>query len=120
MTTTDRAPVAAQPAEDAPRFVPLAGRPRRDDDDMLRRAEAFHAEMLTRRSVRHFSSRPVPRRLIELAIMTAASAPSGANRQPWRFVAIDDPALKARLRVAVEAEEYRTYTERMPDRKSVV
>lgn len=115
MTTTDRAPVAAQPSEEAPRFVPLAGRTNRDDGDMLARAEAFHAEMRTRRSVRQFSSRPVPRRLIELAIMTAASAPSGANRQPWRFVAIDDPALKARLRVAVEAEEYRTYTQRMPE-----
>lgn len=102
-------------AAEAPRFVPLGSRVARDDRELLARAEAFHAEMRTRRSVRHFSSRPVPRRLIELAIMTAASAPSGANRQPWRFVAIDDEALKARLRAAVEAEEFRTYTERMPE-----
>jgi nitroreductase len=113
--TTDGAPAAPHAADDAPRFLPLAGRMARTDDDLLARAAAFHAEMRTRRSVRHFSTRPVPRRAIESAIMTAASAPSGANRQPWRFVAIDDPALKARLRAAVEEEEYRTYTERMPE-----
>jgi iodotyrosine deiodinase len=109
-------PDAPAPSEtdEAPRFVPLTGYVPRDDAALLARAEAFHAQLRTRRSVRHFSTRPVPRRVIELAIMTAASAPSGAHRQPWRFVAIDDPALKARLRAAVEAEEYRSYTERMP------
>lgn len=113
--TMDDARAAAHPAEEAPRFVPLEGRVARTDDELVARAEAFHAEMRARRSVRHFSTRPVPRQAIECAIMTAASAPSGANRQPWRFVAIDDPALKARLRAAVEEEEYRTYTGRMPE-----
>jgi nitroreductase len=82
---------------------------------MLRRAVEFHAEMNSRRSVRHFAPDPVPRRLIELAIETAATAPSGAHRQPWRFVAVDDPALKRQIRQAAETEERRSYEERMTD-----
>jgi iodotyrosine deiodinase len=98
-----------------PRFVPLTGYTRRPEPEMLARAEAFHAEMAKRRTTRHFSADPVPRRLIELAMLTAGTAPSGAHRQPWRFVAIDDATLKAELRAAAEAEEYRTYSERMTD-----
>jgi nitroreductase len=56
-----------------------------------------------------FSADPVPRELIELAIMAAASAPSGAHQQPWTFVAVSDPAVKHRIRVAAEAEERRNY-----------
>jgi nitroreductase len=83
---------------------------------MLRRAEAFLAEMDARRSVRDFSPDPVPRRLVELAIRTASTAPSGAHRQPWRFVAIDDPATKRKIRIAAEREERLTYEGgRMPD-----
>ncbi|MEW6338942.1 MAG: nitroreductase family protein [Acidobacteriota bacterium] len=74
-------------------------------EEMELRAAAFAASMATRRSVREFSTRPVPRRLIELAIAAAHSAPSGANRQPWRFVAVSDPAVKREVRAAVEAEE---------------
>jgi nitroreductase len=62
-----------------------------------------------RRSVRDFSPEPVPRRLIELAIRTASTAPSGAHRQPWRFVAVSEPALKRRIREAAEAEERENY-----------
>jgi nitroreductase len=62
-----------------------------------------------RRSVRMFSADPVPRELIELAIMTAASAPSGAHQQPWTFVAVSDPAVKHRIRIAAEAEERQNY-----------
>ena len=62
-----------------------------------------------RRSVRHFAPDPVPRQLIELAIATAATAPSGAHRQPWRFVAVGDRELKHRIRVAAEAEERAFY-----------
>ena len=98
-----------------PRFVPLPGYTRLSEAEMLARAEAFHAQMQRRRTTRHFSTEPVPRRLVELAMLTAGTAPSGAHRQPWRFVAIDDPAIKARLREAVEQEEYRTYAERMTD-----
>jgi nitroreductase len=77
--------------------------------DMERRAEELYREMDRRRSVRHFSATPVPRRLIELAIQTASTAPSGAHRQPWRFVAVSDPELKRRIRVAAEREERINY-----------
>jgi len=97
-----------------PRFVPY--RPSRvDPAEMLSRARAFHDEMHARRSVRHFSSDPVPRELIELAIQTASTAPSGANRQPWRFVAVSDAAVKREIRVAAEKEERESYERRMPD-----
>jgi iodotyrosine deiodinase len=82
---------------------------------MLERARAFYREMAARRSVRHFAPDPVPRELVELAIATAATAPSGAHRQPWKFVAVSDPALKHEIRLAAEAEEYKSYVEgRMP------
>ncbi len=80
-----------------------------DPADMMRRAEDFRTEMNGRRSVRHFSDEPVPRRLIELAIETASTAPSGAHRQPWRFVVTGDPEVKRRIRQAAEAEEYENY-----------
>ena len=84
-------------------------------DEMLRRARDFHAAMERRRSVRAFSADPVPRELIELAIRTASTAPSGAHRQPWRFVAVSDPAVKREIRVAAEAEERESYENRMSD-----
>lgn len=88
----------------------------RSDDEMLAIARAFHAEMDARRSVRSISDRPVPRELIELAIATASTAPSGAHMQPWTFVAISDPDLKHRIRMAAEAEEHTNYVgERMND-----
>jgi nitroreductase len=78
----------------------------------LARAEAFRAAMRTRRTVRDFAPRPVPRALIEAAVMTAAGAPSGANQQPWFFACIGDPVRKARLREAAEAEERAFYDHR--------
>lgn len=86
-----------------------------EESEMEARALDFRDLMRGRRTVREYSSEPVPRRLIELAIETAASAPSGANRQPWKFVVISDPELKRRIRVAAEAEERQSYEERMPD-----
>jgi nitroreductase len=79
------------------------------EEEMLRRGRALYDELRGRRSVRHFSSKPVPRECIELAIQIAASAPSGANRQPWRFVAVSDPAIKRRIREGAEAEERISY-----------
>jgi len=84
-------------------------------EESARRALATFERMRTRRSVREFSSRPVPRAWLELAIRTAASAPSGAHRQPWRFVAVADPALKREIRVAAEAEERESYDRRMSE-----
>lgn len=98
-----------------PRFVPLPGYQRLSPAQMLERAQAFYAQMELRRTTRHFATDPVPRELIELAILTAGTAPSGAHRQPWRFVAISDPALKQQIRDAAEAEELKTYSERMTD-----
>ena len=84
-------------------------------DEMLSRARDFYKQMDTRRTTRHFSNREVPRELIELAIKTASTAPSGAHLQPWTFVAISNPEVKAQIREAAEAEERKTYSERMPE-----
>ena len=83
-------------------------------DEMLQRARDFYAELDRRRTTRHFSTERVPRELIELALKAAATAPSGAHRQPWRFVAVDDAGLKAQMRAAAETEEYESYHGRMP------
>ena len=85
------------------------------EDEMLSRAHAFYEQMDKRRTTRHFSDREVPRELIELAIKTASTAPSGAHLQPWTFVAISNPGLKRRIRDAAEAEEKKFYEERMPE-----
>lgn len=91
-----------------PRFVPY--RPALvPPDEVIRRAEAIRAEMDGRRSVRMFAPDPVPRRAIELAIQAASTAPSGAHQQPWTFVAVGDPEMKHRIRVAAEEEERRSY-----------
>ncbi|HEX2202214.1 MAG TPA: nitroreductase family protein [Longimicrobium sp.] len=87
---------------------------RRAPEEMLERARDFHAEMERRRSARAFSSEPVPRALVELAIRTASTAPSGAHQQPWTFAVVSDPALKARIREHAEAEERTNYGGRMP------
>lgn len=85
---------------------------RLDAEEALRRSQEFLRLMETRRSVRHFSDEPVPYELIENAIRTAATAPSGANQQPWTFVVIGDPAMKERIRDAAEHEEELLYRER--------
>lgn len=78
-------------------------------EEMRRRARAFADELMRRRTVRDFSDRPVPRDIIAAAIDAARHAPSGANHQPWHFVAVSDPALKRRIRDAAEAEEKAFY-----------
>lgn len=96
-------------------FVPYEHE-RLSADESAARAKRFHTHMDRRRSVRDFSDEPVPRALIEHAIQTASTAPSGAHRQPWRFVAVSDPAIKREIRIAAEAEEYESYEGgRMPD-----
>jgi iodotyrosine deiodinase len=87
---------------------------RLEPEEQLRRSSDFLELMRRRRSVRHFSDEPVPAELIENAIRTAGTAPSGANQQPWTFVVVSDPALKEEIRVAAEAEEERLYRERAP------
>ena len=82
---------------------------------MKRRAEAFHAEIRRRRTVRDFSDRPVPRAVIESCLRAAGTAPSGANKQPWHFAVVGDPALKRRIREAAEAEERAFYAGKAGD-----
>ena len=97
-----------------PCFVPLPDYQRFTPAEMLARAQAFYSDMNRRRTTRQFSAEPVPKELIELAMLTAGTAPSGAHRQPWRFVAINDASIKAQLRAAAEEEELKSYTSRMP------
>lgn len=91
---------------DGPSRVPYA--PLQVDDPEAV-GEAILAEHDARRSVREFSDRPVPRRLVELAVAAASTAPSGAHRQPWTFVLVGDPEVKRRIREAAEAEERENY-----------
>jgi nitroreductase len=81
-------------------------------DEALERAEAFLEAMRRRRSIRQFSPRPVPLDVVETAIRAAATAPSGANQQPWTFVVVTDPETKRRIRYAAEHEEELLYRQR--------
>ena len=94
-------------------FVPLQFT-RRPLAESRQKAASFFEEMNRRRTTRHFSNEPVPRDLIELAIRTAATAPSGAHQQPWTFVAVSDRDVKQRIRDAAEAEEHAFYHGRAP------
>lgn len=84
-------------------------------EDMSNQASDFFNLMNKRRTTRHFSKKEVPRQLIEIAIKTAGTAPSGAHLQPWTFVAISNNDLKRKIRKAAEEEEKKTYSERMPE-----
>lgn len=91
------------------RTVPLPPRQPVSDDEMLARADAFLERMRQRHTVRDFSDRAVPREVIERCIAAAGTAPSGANQQPWRFVAVRRGPFRAELRAAAEAEERAFY-----------
>jgi iodotyrosine deiodinase len=95
-------------------MVPLTGYVEHAPDEMMRRAAEFAAELRRRRTVRDFSERPVPMSVIEDCLLAAGSAPNGANRQPWHFVVVTDPALKRQVREAAEQEEREFYAERAP------
>lgn len=105
MTNDSNAPAHEHP------FVPLEFT-RVALRESQQRARDFYAQMNRRRTTRHFSTDDVPRELIELAIRTAGTSPSGAHQQPWTFVAVSDRALKAQIRSAAEAEERAFYLER--------
>jgi iodotyrosine deiodinase len=89
--------------------LPLPDRVQLAPDAALEAAQSHLAYMRKRHSVRDFATDPVPQAVIEACIAAAGSAPSGANHQPWHFVAIADPAMKARIRAAAEAEETEFY-----------
>jgi len=80
--------------------------------EMRERLQAFYTDVARRRTVREFSSRPVPRDIIETALAAAGTAPSGANLQPWHFVVVSGPETKKRIREAAEAEEREFYSHR--------
>ncbi|UYV37856.1 nitroreductase family protein [Rhodobacteraceae bacterium D3-12] len=89
--------------------VPLPRRAERSDAEVLAAAKGFRGDMASRHTIRDFSTRPVAREVIEEVILSAGNAPSGANHQPWHFVAISDPEIKAQIRKAAEEEEARFY-----------
>jgi iodotyrosine deiodinase len=95
--------------------IPLPDRELRNDAEMLLLANEFSRQLTQRRTVRDYSERAVSRELIEACLRAAGSAPSGANQQPWHFVAIADRAIKQRIRVAAEAEEREFYERRAPE-----
>ena len=85
------------------------------EEEMVQRSKRFLEMIKSRRTVRDFSEKNIPVGVIENAVRTAASAPSGANKEPWHFVIVKDPALKKKIRVAAEKEEKEFYEHRAPD-----
>ncbi len=110
MTPPDPDTPSHQPQQ--PTFVSLPYTPV-EPEECLQRARRVYEQLDQRRSVRDFSDRPVPREVIEYLVRTAATAPSGAHRQPWTFVAVSDPDLKTEIRRAAEEQERRSYEQRM-------
>ncbi|HER34490.1 MAG TPA: nitroreductase family protein [Halothiobacillaceae bacterium] len=97
------------------RSIPLEFQ-RHSEEEMIARSSAFLALLRTRRSVRHFSDEPVPEAVLRNCIEAAGQAPSGANKQPWTFVVVTDPAIKKRIREAAEKEEREHYSGRASER----
>ena len=95
-------------------FQPLTSYIEYPVEGMKQRAIFFRKEMQRRRTVRQFSDRPVPREIIEECLLTAGSAPNGANLQPWHFVVVSNPRVKHEIRIAAEQEEKEFYNRRAP------
>lgn len=85
-------------------------------EEMIQRSQEYHQWMDTRRSVREFSDKPVPREVIENIVMAASTAPSGAHKQPWTFCLVQDQKIKSSIREAAEVEEQENYHSRMSQR----
>ncbi len=96
-------------------LVPLSSYVELPTDEMRERASAFLTEAQRRRTVRDFSDRPVPRDIMEMCILAAGTAPNGAHRQPWHFVAVSNPEVKRAIRIAAEEEERAFYRGRAPE-----
>ena len=91
------------------KFIPLTSYHEYPPKEMLQRTILFKNELQQRRSVRHFSDRPVPLELIRHCVLAAGSSPSGANMQPWHFSVVGDPVMKRKIRIASEKEEHNFY-----------
>ena len=85
------------------------------DDQIIERSRNYYSYMDKRRSIREFSSKPVPREVIENILKTASSSPSGAHKQPWTFCVVSDPEVKKIIRDSAEKEEYQNYHGRMSE-----
>jgi len=97
-----------------PTFIPLNSFTQYPPDEMIKRSQEFFKFLKRRRTVRDFSEKDVPLEVIENCILTAGTAPSGANLQPWQFVAVSDSVIKRKIRIAAEDEEKEFYTNRAP------
>ncbi len=86
-----------------------------DDDEMRKRSSFFYQWMNERRTCRDFSDKPVARQVIENILLTASTAPSGAHKQPWTFCVVTDSVIKQQIRTAAEAEEKKSYDNRMSE-----
>jgi iodotyrosine deiodinase len=93
-------------------FIPYSSYRKYSLEEMRERAKTFREEMQRRRTIREFSTRPVPQEIIEECIRAAGTAPNGANMQPWHFVVISDPDVKEQIREGAEAEEREFYERR--------
>ena len=98
-----------------PKFIPL-GFPALTDEEQVKRADVFFELLNRRRTIRDYSDLDVPFELIEKAIATAGTAPSGANMQPWRFIVVRDAEVKRKIREAAEKEEFESYHGRMSEK----
>jgi nitroreductase len=97
-----------------PTFEPLPDYREYSPEEMKRRAAGFYADVRRRRTVRHFSSRPVPRTVIADCLLAAGTAPNGANLQPWHFAVVSDPSIKKRIREEAERMEADFYHRKAP------
>ena len=95
-------------------FEPLTSYIEHSEDEMKKRAADFYANVKRRRTIREFSNRPIPQEIIEHCLLAAGTAPNGANKQPWHFVAVSDPEVKKKIRIAAEEEEHEFYNRRAP------
>ena len=98
------------------KYIPLNNYPKYSDSELVEISKMFFDKMNNRRSVRTFSSEPIPIEIITEAIKTAGTAPSGANKQPWHFVLVQNSEIKKRIRIAAEKEEKEFYSNRATDK----
>ena len=105
---------SGKPQIATPTFVPLEAYAEYPIEEMKSRAADFYSDIRRRRTVREFSDRPVPREIIEDCLRAAATAPSGANMQPWHFVVVSDAHIKRKIRVEAEKEEHEFYHHKAP------
>ena len=99
-----------------PKFAPLDFQKIESETEQLKRAGEFYENLNRRRTVRDFSAENVPLEIIEKAVLTAGTAPSGAHLQPWRFVVVRDAEVKRKIREAAEREEFESYNKRMSEK----